>query len=214
MPAYDPRIDDYISKSADFAKPILEYLRETIHKACPDVQETMKWSFPHFEYNGSILCSMASFKQHCTFGFWLGSLMNDPHGLLTPVGERTAMGHFGQIRSVKDLPSSKILSAYIKEAMALAEQGVKLPKTPKAASKKIETPPYFLAILKKNKKAFEHFERFSPSHKKEYVLWITEAKSEATRNKRMATAIEWLSDGKPKDWRYMKQYSSPSTKPQ
>jgi uncharacterized protein YdeI (YjbR/CyaY-like superfamily) len=204
MPTHNPRIDAYISKSAEFAKPVLEHLRDIIHKHCPDVQETIKWSFPHFEYQESILCSMASFKQHCSFGFWLGSLMKDPHNLLTPVGERTAMGHFGQIKSVKDLPSDKILASYIKEAMALIEIGTKLPKAPKAEPKDIVAPPYFLKELKKNKTAYTNFESFSPSHKKEYLEWITDAKTEATRNKRMAAAIEMLEEGKPKNWKYMR----------
>ncbi len=204
MPTNDPRIDAYISKSAEFAKPVLEHLRDIIHKYCPDVQETIKWSFPHFEYQGGILCSMASFKQHCSFGFWLGSLMKDPHNLLTPVGERTAMGHFGQIKSVKDLPSDKMLGSYIKEAMALIEIGTKLQKAPKAEPKDILMPPYFLKELKKNKTAHTNFESFSPSHKKEYLEWITEAKTEATRDKRIAAAIKMLEKGKPKNWKYMR----------
>ncbi len=204
MPTNDPRIDAYITKAAEFAQPILEHLRDVIHKHCPDVQETMKWSFPHFEYQGSILCSMAAFKQHCTFGFWLGSLMKDPHHLLTPVGERTAMGHFGQIKSLKDVPSEKILAAYIKEAMGLAEIGTKLPRAPKAQLKEILMPPYFLKELKKNKTAFANFENLSTSQKKEYLEWIIEAKTEATRNKRMASAIEMLEEGKQRHWKYMK----------
>ena len=128
MPVIDPRIDEYISRSAEFAKPILSHLRSVVHKACPGVTETMKWSFPHFDYAGSILCSMASFKQHCTFGFWLGSLMPDPDKILSAVGEKTAMGHFGQIKSMKDLPSDKVLIKYIKEAMALNEKGIKIKK--------------------------------------------------------------------------------------
>jgi len=109
MPNFDPRIDDYISKSAEFAKPILNYLRDIVHTACPDVNETMKWSFPNYEYSGSILCSMASFKQHCSFGFWLGSLMTDPDNLLQKVGEKTSMGNFGPIKSIEDLPPADIM---------------------------------------------------------------------------------------------------------
>jgi uncharacterized protein YdeI (YjbR/CyaY-like superfamily) len=201
MPNPDQRIDDYIDKSAEFAKPILNHLRMLVHKNCPAVVETMKWSFPHFEYNGSILCSMASFKQHCTFGFWLGSKMKDPHGILRPAGERNAMGHFGQIKSLKDLPHDKILAAYFKEAMDLTDKGEKISRA-KSETKEMTIPPYFLSEVKKNKTALAHFEKFSPSQKKEYVTWITEAKTEATRQKRMATAIEWLAEGKTRNWKY------------
>ena len=201
MPHPDPRIDDYIDKSAEFAKPILNHLRMLVHKNCPDVVETMKWSFPHFEYNGSILCSMASFKQHCTFGFWLGSKMKDPNGILTPAGERNAMGHFGQIKSIKDLPPGKILAAYFKEAMDLTDKGEKISRA-KSEQKEIAIPHYFLMEVKKNKPALAYFEKFSPSQKKEYITWITEAKTEATRQKRMATAIEWLAEGKTRNWKY------------
>lgn len=201
MPNPDQRIDDYIDKSAEFAKPILNHLRMLVHKYCPNVVETMKWSFPHFEYNGSILCSMASFKQHCTFGFWLGSKMKDPHSILTPAGERNAMGHFGQIKSLKDLPSDKILAAYFKEAMELTDKGEKISRA-KSEPKEMTIPPYFLLEVKKNKSALVYFEKFSPSQKKEYITWITEAKTEATRQKRMATAIEWLAEGKTRNWKY------------
>lgn len=203
MATPDPRVDEYIAKSADFAKPILNHLRDLVHKACPDVEETMKWSFPHFEFAGSILCSMAAFKQHCAFGFWLGSLMADPHKLMSAVGEKTAMGHFGQIKNINDLPADKILITYIKEAMSLNEKGIKVKKKEKAGEiKEVEIPSYFKEALKKNKKAHEAFHKFSPSHRKEYLEWITEAKTEATRTKRMETTLEWLSEGKPKHWKY------------
>lgn len=203
MPQYDPRIDEYISKAADFAQPILEHIRNVVHETCPHVQETMKWSFPHFEYAGGILCSMAAFKQHCSFGFWLASLMKDPHGLIVSVGEKASMGHFAPIRSLSDLPKEKIVAAYIKEAMDLNENGTRVPKKEKApASQPLEIPGYFLSELKQNKAALTTFEKFSPSHKKEYVQWITEAKTELTRNKRIATALEWLQEGKSRNWKY------------
>jgi uncharacterized protein YdeI (YjbR/CyaY-like superfamily) len=203
MPHYDPRIDAYISKAADFAQPILEHIREVVHETCPDVQETVKWSFPHFEYAGGILCSMAAFKQHCSFGFWLASLMKDPHGLIASIGEKASMGHFGPIKGLSDLPKNKILASYIKEAMDLNENGIKVPKKEKTpVSQPLEVPAYFLAELKQNKAALATFEKFSPSHKKEYVQWITEAKTEPTRNKRMATALEWLQEGKSRHWKY------------
>src|SRR5882762_10487209 len=126
MATTDPRIDAYIAKAADFARPVLEHLRKLVHKACPGVQETMKWSFPHFEYGGAILCSMAAFKEHCVFGFWKASIMKDPEGILQ-IADRHSMGHFDRMTSRKDLPSDKILLAYIREAASLNEEGVKLP---------------------------------------------------------------------------------------
>lgn len=201
MPTYDPRIDAYIEKSAAFAHPIMEHLRELVHKTCPEVTETVKWRFPHFEYKG-ILCSMAAFKQHCSFGFWKGALMKDSQGLLKNVGE-TGMGHFEKITSLKDLPPDKILVAYIKEAMKLNDEGIKLPAKPKSPVKKdVNPPPELLAALKKNKAAQKAYDAFSPSHKREYIEWITEAKTEATRHKRLGQAIEMMAEGKSRHWKY------------
>lgn len=131
MPAIDTRVDDYISKSAEFARPVLNHLRAVIHKACPALNETMKWSFPHFEYANNILCSMAAFKQHCAFTFWRGSLMQDPDQILAAAGEKTSMGHFGPIKSMADLPPEEVMIKYIKAAMALTEKGAKIPKKEK-----------------------------------------------------------------------------------
>lgn len=202
MATIDKRIDSYIVKSADFAVPILQHLRAIVHDACPDVEETIKWSFPHFEYHGSILCSMASFKQHCAFGFWLAAKMKDPEGIFDGAN---AMGHMGKIKSIKDLPSKKILVKYIKEAMSLIDKGEKLEKAPRAATaKELAVPPFFQSALKKNKAALANFNKFSYSHKKEYVEWIGEAKSEETRNRRIATALTWLEEGKSRNWKYEK----------
>lgn len=195
-------IDAYIRKSADFAKPILNHLRELVHKTCPDTEEKMKWSFPHFDYKNEMMCSMAAFKQHCVFGFWKAALMNDPVLIENPKSE-VSMGHLGRITSIKDLPDDKKIIGWIKEAMLLNEQGVKLPSKTKATDKKeIVVAGYFLKALGKNKKALQTFENYAYSHKKEYVEWITSAKTEDTRNKRMATAIEWLAEGKSRNWKY------------
>jgi len=203
MPNKNERIDRYIEKSADFAKPILKHIRGLVHKAIPDIEETWKWSFPHFDYNGSNVCSMAAFKQHCAFGFWKASIMSDPDKILA--GEKTAMGHLGQIKSLKDLPTDKILIAYIKEAARLNKEGIKLPSKPKNTEKKeLEVPDYFIKALSKDKTAKKVFDGFSHSHKKEYVEWITEAKTETTRESRMETALEWLSEGKLRHWKYKK----------
>lgn len=203
MAKKDPRVDAYISKSADFAKPILNYIRATVHKACPESAETIKWGFPHFDYKG-ILCSMAAFKQHCAFTFWKASLMNDPEKILD-VNRENAMGHFGKIVSVKNLPSEKIFIKYIKEAALLNDAGIKFLQKPKLKEKKaLAVPDYFKKELKKSKKAFETFNRFSYSNQKEYIEWITEAKTEETKKKRITTALEWLAEGKVRNWKYVK----------
>ncbi len=200
----DARIDSYISKSAVFAKPILIHLRELVHLTCPEVEEKIKWGFPHFDYKG-MMCSMASFKKHCAFGFWKASLMKDKT-LIANAESESAMGHYGKITSLKDLPSDKKIIAHINEAMMLNEKGVKLPaKKVKAVNKETLVPDYFLKQLKKNKKAFTTFEKFSPSHKREYIEWITEAKTDETKNRRMQTAIEWLVEGKSRNWKYIKK---------
>jgi len=198
------KVDAYIAKSAEFAKPILQHLRELVHKACPEVEEVIKWGFPNFDYKG-VFCSMAAFKQHCSFGFWKAALMNDPDKILA-VADRHSMGHFNRITSIKDLPSNKILLTYIRHAAELNELGIKRPvkATPKG-TKTIETPDYFVKALKKNKTAHEVFENFAYSHRKEYIQWFDEAKTEETRNKRMAQAIEWLSEGKGRNWKYEKK---------
>lgn len=198
MAARDARIDAYIAKSAEFAKPILNHLRDVVHAACPEVEETMKWSFPHFMYKG-MLCSMASFKEHCAFGFWKGSLVLGNNGKA-----EEAMGSFGRITKLSDLPSKKVLSSYIKAAMKLNDDGVKSPtRTKSKEPKEVVVPDDLASMLQANKKALETFEKFRPSHKREYIEWINEAKTEATRSRRLQTAIEWMAEGKPRNWKYM-----------
>jgi len=199
------QVDAYIAKSAEFAKPILMHLRELVHQACPDVEEVIKWGFPNFDYKG-VMCNMAGFKQHCSFGFWKYSLMKDPKGILSPRNEGGSMGNFNRITSLKDLPSSKILLGFIKQAVELNEKEIKRPvKTTPKGTKTIATPDYLQKVLKKNKKVYEIFENFAYSHRKEYIQWFEEAKTEETRNKRIAQAIEWISEGKGRNWKYVKK---------
>lgn len=199
----DKRIDAYIAKSAPFAQAILQHIRELIHQAAPEVTETIKWGMPFFEYKGP-LCNMAAFKQHCAFGFWKAAMMKDPKGLLQQA-EKSAMGHLGQIRRMEDLPADKLLLAYIREAAALNEQGVKAPaRTPKTQDA-LEVPDYLEKELAKNKAAAKTFADFSYSNKKEYLEWLTDAKTADTRLKRLETAISWMAAGKPRNWKYMKK---------
>jgi uncharacterized protein YdeI (YjbR/CyaY-like superfamily) len=205
MASTDPRVDAYIAKSADFARPILEHLRKLIHKACPGVTETIKWSMPFFEYKDEMLCNMSGFKQHCALGFWKASLLKDPEGVLH-VKDKNSMGHMDRITSLKDLPADKILVALIKEAATLNEQGVKKPAPAKKSPKpELPVPPALASALKKNKKAGEVFAAFPPSHRREYIEWITEAKTDETRDKRVATTLEWLTEGKSRNWKYQKK---------
>jgi uncharacterized protein YdeI (YjbR/CyaY-like superfamily) len=200
----DERIDAYIEKAQEFARPILQHIRSIVHKACPEVEETIKWSFPHFDYKGEMLCAMASFKQHCVLNFWKASLMKDPEKLFT-VAANSSMGNMGKIQTLKDLPSAKVLTAYIKEAMKLNDEGIKIKSKKQAEKSTIIVPSYFKTALNKNKAAKAVFDKFAPSHIKEYVLWLEDAKTEETRNKRMATAIEWISEGKGRNWKYMQK---------
>lgn len=198
MPKTDPRIDAYIANSADFAKPILLHLRRLAHTACPDVEETLKWRMPHFLHKG-ILFAMAAFKEHCSLHFWNGRLF-----LPENLRQEGGMGQFGRIAALSDLPDEKVLLGYIKKAVDLNDAGVKKAAPKPSPKKKLVVPGEFTAALNKNAKARATFEDFSPSHKREYIQWITEAKREETRANRIKTTIQWLMQGKPRNWKYLK----------
>lgn len=200
MPKKDPFVDAYIDKAQDFAKPILKHIRKLVHEACPEVVETKKWNFPHFDYKG-MMCSMAAFKEHCAFGFWKQSLLENS----AFPAEKTAMGSFGRITSVKDLPSDKTMKKLINDACKLNDAGIKVERKPASKEKKeLIVPDVLLEALARNAAAAETFNSFPYSKKKDYVVWIDEAKAEATRDKRLATAIEWLAEGKSRMWKYEK----------
>ena len=193
----DPRIDAYIERAAPFARPILAHARALVHQACPQVEETIKWGMPTFVHAGGILCGMAAFKQHASFGFW-------KHALVVGEGEpRDGMGSYGKMTSVDDLPAKKTLLAHIRKAMKLNEDGVKMPAARKAASKlPPEMPEDLVAALNKDKAAKATFDAFPPSCRREYIEWIVEAKREETRAKRLAQTVEWLAEGKRRNWKY------------
>ena len=199
MGTRDPRVDTYIAKSADFAQPILTHLREVVHDTCPDVQETMKWSMPFFDYHG-VMCNMAAFKEHATFGFWKGALIPGLAPNSNSGGE--SMGNLGRLTSVKDLPSRKVLAGYVKAAMRLNDEGVSVKQPKKAAKPEAKVPADLAAALKKNRQAAATFENFPPGQRREYVDWIVEAKREETRARRVAQAVEWLAEGKKRNWKY------------
>jgi uncharacterized protein YdeI (YjbR/CyaY-like superfamily) len=200
MGTRDARVDAYIAKSAPFAQPVLQELREIVHEGCPEVEETMKWSMPFFLYKG-ILCNMSGFKEHCAFGFWKGR--NIPDAADTASASE-AMGQFGRITTLQDLPSRRTLVGYIKKARQLRDNGVKAPSKPRVAKAPLLTPDYLAAALRKNKKASAAFEAFPPSHRREYIEWLIDAKTEATRQRRLETAIEWIAEKKSRNWKYEK----------
>lgn len=203
---FDSRIDVYIAKSRPFAQPLLNHLRELVHKACPDVVETIKWSRPFFEYRGVILGNMSAFKEHCSFGFWgeeIAAVLRDAK-VLHP----DAMGSLGRLTSIEDLPTNKQMLDLLRRATAFIDSGQytspiaarhKVAKAPKPA---VEAPPEFTRALRANKKASAAFAAFSPSCKREYIEWIAEAKRPETREKRIITAIDWISEGKQRNWKY------------
>jgi uncharacterized protein YdeI (YjbR/CyaY-like superfamily) len=197
----DPRIDAYIAKAAPFAQPILKHLRKLVHNGCPKVEETMKWSMPHFDYKG-ILCGMAAHKQHCSFGFWREAEL----ALEKSRMEADGMGHFGRITSLADLPDDEMLIGYVRKAAELKDAGIKKPKAaaPKKERGELAVPDYFAAALRNNRHAQQTFDGFTYSQRKEYVEWVTEAKSDETRESRLATAIEWMAEGKTRHWKYQR----------
>jgi len=204
MKQYDERVDIFIGKAPAFAQPILQHIRQVVHEASPLIVENIKWSCPFFEYKG-IVCMMNAFKEHCSFGFWDSSSLIDPHGVIHRGNEKESAGNFGRITKLSDLPGDEILKDFILQLMALNEKGQKVVvKKPTIAPPKtaIIAPDYFIEALNGHPKAKETFEKFSPSHKKEYLQWIIEAKTDATRRKRMAQAFEMMSEGKSRHWKY------------
>ena len=199
----DARVDAYIAKSPDFAKPLLTYLRDVVHEGCPELVETMKWNTPTFDHHG-IVCSMAAFRRHCVFGFWKAPLLTlDGKPLVTKM--ESGAGQFGKLTSVKDLPARPKLRKLVKDAARLNESGVALKRAPRAAARPVEVPVDLTRALHKNAKARAVFAAFPPSHKREYVQWIAEAKTPETRQRRLQTAVEWMSEGKPRNWKYMRK---------
>jgi len=194
MPSTDPRIDAYIAKSAEFARPILAHLRAQVHAACPEVEESIKWGFPNFILDGKILAGMAAFKAHCSFGFWRREA-----GEQSKSGE--AMGQYGRITSLADLPAQRTLRAQIKQAAALTRSGPRA-APPRQPRPRLEAPADLLAALAGNAAARQTFEAFAPGKQRDYIEWIIEAKREETRAKRLAQTLEWLAEGKSRNWKY------------
>lgn len=196
MPKKDKRVDAYIAKAPEFAKPILTKVREMFHEGAPDCEEAIKWGHPAFDQNG-MLGNMAAFKEHCAVNFWKAALIIDPSAR-----QQVGAGILGRIESVKDLPPKKTFVGWVKKAAELNAAGVKVARANKP-KKQLEIPDYFMAAIRKNKKALATYEGFSPSAQREYIEWVTDAKQEATRDRRIAQAVEWMAEGKPRNWKYM-----------
>jgi uncharacterized protein YdeI (YjbR/CyaY-like superfamily) len=204
----NPKVDAYIEKAQPFAKPILVHLRKAIHAGCPEVEETIKWSMPFFEYHGVILCNMSAFRQHCSLGFWgleIGAILRK-----AGVVRDGAMGSLGRITSVDALPPEKKIIDWVAQAAALIESGKEKspiaarPRVVKPARAALKTPPDFSRALSKNKKATATFSAFSPSCRREYIEWIVSAKRAETREQRIVTAVGWIAEGKQRNWKYQK----------
>ena len=203
MSKFNPQFDEYIEKTADFAKPIMEYLRQIIHETCPEVEEIIKWGIPHFDYKGDMMCILAGYKNHCSFSLYKAELMSDTK-IIESVKAGQKMGYMDKLKSLSDLPAKETLVAYIKEAMVLDENGVKKAKPVSEKPKVIEVPDYFSEKLATNPLAKEIFESKSSSFRKDYLVWITDAKTEATRQKRIEQSLEWIAEGKGRFWQYEK----------
>lgn len=202
MPRKDPRVDAYIANAAPFAQPILTHLRKLVHTGCPETEETMKWGMPFFDYKG-MLCHMAAFKQHCAFGFWKSDLLFGG----ARDGEEAAMGNFGRITSLADLPADKVLIGHVRKAAKLNDSGAKRPARKKSSAAKppLPVPDYFATALRMNKSAQKAFDGFTPSQRNEYIEWLTEAKREETRESRLATALEWIAEAKARNWKHQRK---------
>jgi len=195
--ARDQRIDEYIGRQQDFARPILTHLREAIHAACPHAEEAIKWSMPAFLYKGKPLANMAAFKAHATFGFWRAKEVVGETG-----AERDAMGQFGRLASLDDLPPDTVLHGLIRKAAALTDSGEKPRRAKPAPKPELATPDDLQAALAAEPKAAATFDSFPPSARRDYVEWVVEAKRPETRAKRIATAVEWMAEGKRRHWKY------------
>lgn len=196
----NPVVDEYIAKAQPFAQPILKHIRKLMHEGCPELVETIKWGMPHFEYHG-VIGSMAGFKEHVAFGFWKQDLIP---GMKKYIKEKEAMGSWGRITSLAGIPPDQDIIAFVKVAAQLNADGIKSKKrAPKPVV--VNMPDDFMAAIRANKKAYEVYEQFSPSNKRDYAEWINSAKSDETREERMQTALEWMSEGKPRMWKYMKK---------
>jgi uncharacterized protein YdeI (YjbR/CyaY-like superfamily) len=203
--SYNSTIDTYIENAAEFAKPILIHWRGLIHQCCPNVTEVIKWGIPHFEYKNENIFVFAAYKNHCSFTFLKESLMTDPR-LKANKNLKTIQKFLGKVSKLTDSPPDEEFIVMIDEAIRLNDKGIKVQRTkPETEKLKVlETPNYFVAALLANPQAKEVFENKSNSFRKEYIVWITDAKTDETRQKRIDEALEWIAEGKGRFWKHKK----------
>lgn len=194
MAEKNPRVDAYIARAAPFARPILEHFRALVHRVCPGATEDIKWGFPHFLHHG-MLCSMAAFKAHCALGFWRPEIRK------LAGREEEGMGHFGKLTRLEDLPSDAQLTSWIKASAELNARGVKI-KRERKPRPALRVPSVLARALRGDAKAAANFKALSKNGRNEYIEWITEAKTAATRDRRLATTVQWLAQGKTRYWQY------------
>jgi uncharacterized protein YdeI (YjbR/CyaY-like superfamily) len=207
MPRFNPQFDEYQAAASEFARPIMAHLRKLVHAQCPEVVEQIKWGIPHFDYKGEMLCIFAGYKNHCAFTFWKESLMSDARLKANP-DAKAAKRFMGKLTALSDLPPDGELIAFIQEAMALNDQGVKIaPRRDArpASAADIAIPDAFAEQLSRHAQTNEVFQSKSPSFRKEYIVWIADAKTDQTRQKRIDEALEWIAEGKGRFWKYEKK---------
>ncbi|MES2006117.1 MAG: YdeI/OmpD-associated family protein [Bacteroidota bacterium] len=203
MAQLNKKVTEYISNSAEFAQGIMEHLRQIIHETCPDAEEDIKWGTPHYSYKGDHLCMMGGFKNHCSFSLYKAEFIKDKEIMLS-VKAGKKFGYMDKLKSIADLPSKKILVSLLKEAMTINEKGIKKEKPVSDKPKLVETPDYLIQRLSTDPKAKEIFNTKSNSFRKEYIVWISDAKTDETRQKRLAEAMEWIAEGKSRFWKSKK----------
>lgn len=204
MTQFNKKVNDYITKSESFAKPILEHLRQVIHDTCPEVQEDIKWGIPHYTYKGDHLLMLAGFKNHCSFSIYKAEFLKDKE-IVESIKAGKKFGYMDKLKSISELPSKKVLVSLIKEAMIINEQGIKKVIAVSDKPKVIETPDYLVKAINANKKAKAVWESKSDAFRKDYLVWIVDAKTDVTRQKRIEQTLEWVTEGKGRFWQYEKK---------
>ena len=202
MATKDARVDSYIAESPEFARPVLKHLRKLIHEGCPEAVETIKWGSPFFDYQG-LLCGFAAFKAHCSLFFWRDIDVSRWLPKTNTAG--AGMGQFGKLTSLADLPKDSVILACVRSAVEQRDSPASKPKRVRQPAKELPVPPDLKKALATNAKAAAAFKNFAPSHRREYIAWISDAKRPETRERRLQTSIEWLSEGKSQNWKYGEQ---------
>ena len=162
----------------------------------PEAEETIKWSMPAYTVGGKIVLITAAFKAHMALNFWRGQELESSHA---SVG---TMGQFGRIKDIDELPADPELDQLIREAADLSKNAPAPRKSKSAPKPPSDLHPDFAAALAKAPQAKAVLDGFPPSAQRDYLEWIADAKQDGTRQKRIATAIEWLSEGKRRNWKY------------